>query len=429
MLETYLPVPNVVWSDDAFVVEAADRPVDTEPARLARMAGRFAVAQHRGDTVMLARDRYGLKLYFAIDAARGVVAANYIADLITAGIPLDGIYGAPAGAVTAIDLRRRTIELHRYHHLPTAAGGDPSPRETLAAAGERLSRSLRAITTAYPSATVAVCLSGGLDSALVAALAREHVAELVAYTYAFDDGTGDFGPDAAGGQRLANWLGIRHRPVIADANGIFLALPRALRHGQDWRDFNVHCAIVNELLAEAIAADTTSANRPVFVLTGDLMNEVLGDYTPVTYRGMRHYALPDIGPDLMRVSLVRGLQCGDREVGVFSTRQLVALQPYAQICDDLLRLPSSLAKPTVIQSLAGDLLPPWVYGRPKARAQVGGPTVRNGILPLLVDSGRLGSQLEYDFCAAIGCATSPRLTRYVRAGLYRFPHQYPLEDV
>lgn len=283
------------------------------------------------------------------------------------------------------------------------------------------------IAAAYPSAVVAVCLSGGLDSSLIAALAQQHFANVAAYTYTFDDPTGQLSPDAIAAQRLASWLGMKHHLVTAEENKILDMVPRALRFGQDWRDFNLHCAIVNELLAEAIATETSPAGQPVLVLTGDLMNEILGDYTPLHYRGSEYYSLPNIAPDLLRISLVRGLQCGDREVGVFAARNIIAIQPYEQICDDLLPIPSNLTKRDVIGALAGDLLPPESYDRPKARAQIGGPTPQSGILPLLVDSERRGDRLEDEFCDAIGIPDRPSMRGRIRTGIYRFPSQFPPE--
>jgi asparagine synthetase B (glutamine-hydrolysing) len=425
MLETYLPIPNAVWATNAFSLINAHHLPGTDD--LTQTTGRFAAVRRSGDTIVMTRDTFGLnKLYFALDRRR-LLAANYLADLVSAGACLDAIYAVPAGTATTVDLRRRTIHLRRYHHLPPAAGAEAVPHEQLAIARDQLTDSIRQVAAAYPSATVAVCLSGGLDSALIAALTRQHFADLTAYTYTFDDGTGQLSPDAIAAERLARRLGIRIRLVRADESKILNALPRALRFGQDWRDFNLHCAIVNELLAEAIASDIPPNDQPVLVVTGDLMNEFLGDYTPIRYRDHEYYSLPDIGPDLLRISLVRGLQCGDREVGVFAARGLTVLQPYANLGDHLLRVPSRMAKRDVINVLAGGLLPPQSYGRAKARAQIGGPTPRSGILPLLVDSGRHGKRLEHEFCDAIGLAHRSPLRGRIRAGTYRFPHQFPPE--
>jgi asparagine synthetase B (glutamine-hydrolysing) len=425
MLETYLPVASVHWSMDEFaVIHASQSGPDAMPQQIP--AGRFATAHRAGNTVALARDPLGLnKLYFTIDHERGVVTANYLADLIQAGIPFDTIYAVPAGTAVTIDPHARTIRLDRYHRIP-ATPAETDPGCSLARARHRLSRHIATAAAAHPADTVAVCLSGGLDSALIAALVRANFASVVAYTYAFNDHTEQLSADAVGARHLANWLDIPFRLVTADAATILSALPRAYRFGQDWRDFNVHCAVVNDILAAAIAADLNTADRPVLVFTGDLMNELAGDYTPVCYRGREFYSLPSIPPDLARASPVRGLQCGDREVGVFARRGLVAIQPYSQISNQLLQLPAALPKQQIIRALAGSLLPAESYARPKARAQIGGARVTSGILPLMVDSGRSGTHLEHEFCDALGI-TIRTLRGRIRAGVYRFPSQYPAE--
>ena len=77
--------------------------------------------------------------------------------------------------------------------------------------------------------------------------------------------------------------------------------------------------------------------------------------------------------------------------------------------------------------LAGTLLPDESYDRPKARAQIGGPSATTGILPLMVDSGRVGARLEHEFCSAIGVTERPSLRGRIRAGVYRYPSRYPAE--
>jgi asparagine synthetase B (glutamine-hydrolysing) len=425
MLEAHLPVPNVHWAADSFDITRRGQSIPA--ACPMQPTGRYAAARRSADAVILTRDRLGLnKLYFAIDNQRGVVAGNYLADLVQSGIPFDAIYAVPAANSLIIDMQARTLHLDRGTHPDTGlTPGDPDLR--LAHLAGQLRRHIEAVAASHPAAHVAVCLSGGLDSALIAALARRAFANVVAYTYAFDDQRGWLSPDATAARQLADWLGIPFRLVTASADKVISVLPRAYRLGQDWRDFNVHCAIVNEILAEAIADDLAITGAPRLVLTGDLMNELACDYTPVRYQGRDYYPSPAIRPDLARASLVRGLQCGDREVGVFAGRDLVVLQPYAQISHELLQLPAGMPKARIIRAMAGDLLPGEWYDRPKARAQIGGPTATHGILPLMVDTGRVGDQLEHEFCDAIGAASHPPLRGRIRAGVYRFPASYPSE--
>lgn len=419
-----MSVANISWSTEAFSVNHAGQGPSMDPGQPAG-GGRFATAVRIGSKVVLTRDSLGLnKLYFAIHPQRGVVAANYLADLIAAGIRFESIFAVPAGAAAEIDVRARTIRLNRHYRIPTVTGQDIERH--LAAARESLCSHIEAAAASHPAATVAVCLSGGLDSGLIAALVRRYFAHVYAYTYSFDCNSSKRSSDALAAEQLAGELDIPFRLVTADAAKVFNVLPRAYRFGQDWRDFNLHCAIVNEILAEAIATDTAGVVRPILVFTGDLMNEFLGDYSSIRYRGEEFYVLPDVPRDLMRLCLVRGLQCGDREVGVFAGWGLLAVQPYAQIADHLLQIPG-LSKPDVMRRLAGPLLPAESYERPKARAQIGDPTAISGILPLLVEAGYRGDRLEREFCYAVGMNVALSMNGRIRSGVYQFPFRYPEE--
>jgi asparagine synthetase B (glutamine-hydrolysing) len=267
---------------------------------------------------------------------------------------------------------------------------------------------------------VVVCLSGGLDSSLIAALAAQTIPSLTAVTYTYGDRAGAPSDDAVAAEQLANHLGIAHRVVTATDTQIMGVIPRALRDGQDWRDFNVHCAIVNTLLADAISADSVDGDD-IIVLTGDLMNEVFADYTPVQYGGNTYYSLPHLPVDRLRSVLVRGVQVGDREIGVFARKHLTVIQPYADATEHLLKLPTTMSKVEAIRALAGPLLPPYVYDRPKVRAQIGDDTVSRGVLPLLIQRGWDQARLTRTFCELFAVASPTDLARFIRAGTYRYP--------
>lgn len=200
----------------------------------------------------------------------------------------------------------------------------------------------------------------------------------------------------------------------------------ALCYGQDWRDFNVHRAIANEILARAIRhdAETSGSDIPVLVLTGDLANEFLADYTPVSYEGREYYRLPAIMPADLRLILIRGLDAGDREVGVFNHHGLDVLQPYGFVVDQYLRLPGSFlagerSKQALARAMAGDLLPDFVFDRVKVRAQMSSSTQPTGILPVLIQHGYDAGWLRSAFCRLFRVEDEAFLNRFIRAGRYR----------
>lgn len=414
MLEAHLPIANVCWSSDTI----APTHIDLELAR--QLTGRFATASCDGRTVVLIRDPLGLnKLFFSYYPARGVVAACYLMDMVRAGVPFRDIYSVPAGSVVTIDLHHRTVTTSRYHALPTSSGSTRPPEDLLAEIANELAAGFQRLAAMYPDAPVAVCLSGGADSALIALYARRQFPKVVAYTYCYESDQPS--EDAAAAREVAQHLGLDLRLVLADSDMICQSLQRALTYGQDWRDFNVHAAIVNDILAAAISADASHDLLPI-VLTGDLMNELLGDYAPVDFGGSTYYRLPQVGPGKLRIALTKGIQAGDREVGVFKARGLDVAQPYGWAFGKLLQLPDPVTKSKVIMSLAGPDLPDVLLGRPKVRAQIGDHEARSGILPQLVAAGYDDRWLETAFCQAFGLPDSRELRQFVRAGLYRpFP--------
>jgi hypothetical protein len=172
-------------------------------------------------------------------------------------------------------------------------------------------------------------------------------------------------------------------PVFRPSSSVLSALRPAIALCQDYRDFNVHCAVVNLFLAESIRA--RFPDETVVVLTGDLMNEYVCDYQQESIDGTVYYRQPRVPLAARRRFLLRGLDAGDREIGVFGAFQLHACQPYAAVAPLYVRVPpEALADPGGKLALNGPLLRPELrdrVGAPKQRAQVGGPD--GGTLGLL----------------------------------------------
>lgn len=413
MLENLLTVPSMCHPLDT------DSPPPTlGPDTAHRFTGRFATAEIHADHVVLTRDPLGLNKLYAGYAPDGtIVAANHLIDLVHAGIPFADSYAIPPGTVVTIDARH-SAHTRRYA-APHAAGRSNRPLAHITAAiDDALAEGMLRLRATRNGRPVVLCLSGGADSSVVAVYAARHLdTPVTAYTYAFVDNQPPDGDDALAARRVARHLGMLLRPVNADAEAILRAVGPALVRGQDWRDFNVHTAIVNTLLARAIAADHPT--RPPLVLTGDLMNEFLGDYTPVRHHDVDHYRLPALPPAGLRDALTRGLQTGDREVGVFSPHGLDVVQPYAWAANLLLELPDHLPKPTLSALLAAGDLPDDIVHRPKVRAQIGDHDAQRGILPLLLRAGLDASGLRAAFCREHHIDDPSALRRCVRAGIHR----------
>jgi hypothetical protein len=194
-----------------------------------------------------------------------------------------------------------------------------------------------------------------------------------------------------------------------------------LVEGIDWRDFNVHAALVNAALAAGIAG---AADGPALVLTGDFPNEFLVDYHAEAYRGRTYYRLPQLAPSALRLALVKGLETSHREGGPFQAWGLPVVQPYAVVVDHYVALPSAFLqaadrKEQLNRMIFGDRIPSYVYARPKTRAQVGGTAVAGGVLATCIDHGIDEMWLRHRFAKLHGVADVKALDRFIRGGRYR----------
>lgn len=433
MLESMLRVRNFCWPD-----AESERwwPSGTDDA--AELRGQFSIASTTPQgSVTLVRDRLGLnKLFFAIHQSGTVQAANYLIDLVGRGVPVEAIYSVPAGHSLEIDPRHQTLTLCRYFAVESLGAEEGAGGDDLATTiRRRLEVWFSRLSERFNHRRICVSLSGGVDSSVVAAFARQYFPDVTAYTYGFVDSYGTKSEDVGYAQQVARLLQIPFRFVPASSQDVLEALESALCYGQDWRDFNVHCAIVNEILARAISSDAgdDDSDEPPLVLTGDLANELFADYTSVSYDGREYYRLPKVGPGELRMALIRGLDAGDREIGIFNHHGIDVIEPYGLLLEEYLSLPAgslrdAQCKQNLSREIAGDLLPDFVFDRVKVRAQIGSSTDPGGIVPVLARNGFDSAWLRRAFCRLLSIREEAFLSRLVRAGRYRFMTAFPTEE-
>lgn len=341
--------------------------------------GQYALAGARDDGWLLARDPLGCnKLFYGRGNSGDLVVASRIDAALTTGLRLDDLASCPPGAL--LHVTKSDVTVRARHDL--LAGHKVSDADGLdrfrGCVRDRLDAAFIALKAAFSDARFVVCLSGGLDSALIAALASRHLDNLSAATFSLV-GSED-SEECRAATAAADVLGLRKTAVLRAPAAILRALDKALPACQDWRDFNVHCASVNLALAQDVAAD--AAGRLTVVLTGDLMNEFVCDYSEEQVDDVTYYPQPRVGTAHRRRFLVRGLDTSDREIGPFAAHGLIVAQPYAAAADCYMALaPGLLEGAGAKQRINGPLLPPEVLAcvtARKTRAQVGG--MEGGVL-------------------------------------------------
>jgi asparagine synthase (glutamine-hydrolysing) len=135
----------------------------------------------------------------------------------------EDVASVPAATVMRIDLRDGTTSEHRYWTLPDSEQVPGSDAELTAEYGRLLAESVADCATA--DTELGLFLSGGVDSAAVAALAVEHARPL--HTFTVLSAATHANGDAVNARRVADFLGVPNHQVIFDASRV----PTA----QDWK--------------------------------------------------------------------------------------------------------------------------------------------------------------------------------------------------
>ena len=405
---------NFGWDGEHLLSDADLAPGSPLPPVL---RGAAALAAEGADGWRLLRDPLGLNKLFWAPVGDGIALAARPKRLIAEGARLDEVSAIPRG--TAVDLPGpEPISL-----VPDA-WSSPDPLEPEAAATAirgKLDSYLAALAAANGQAPVYVCLSGGLDSSGIATLASSHFENVTAVSFDLVSDRGEPSEDRLAAERVARDLNVGLLCADVDVAGLLGHLDTVLVEGIDWRDFNVHAALVNAVLGQAIA-DASDAEQPL-VLTGDLPNEFLVDYHAEHHGGETFYELPRLPPAALRAALVRGLDSCHREIGVFESFGLRLVQPYAVAVDAYLSLSAEFLaladrKERLCREIFGERLPSFVLERPKARAQTGGDE-GGGVLGACLDNGIDSDRLKGRFAELHEVDDPAALDRFVRAGRYR----------
>ncbi|MDQ0773036.1 hypothetical protein QF026_001502 [Streptomyces aurantiacus] len=347
---------------------------------------------------------------------------NYLGDLVTAGIAFTDTYAIPAGSVVTLDPESRTGTVRRFATLPVGAGSARTPSALASEIGDLLDQGMRHLAAAHPDTPLAVCLSGGADSSVIAAYTRQQFPHAVAYSYSFGDDR--LSEDAAAAQHVAAHLGMPFRLVRANRQDLLDVLaPRdPPRPGL--------ARLQRPLRRRQRAARQCHRRRPPprrARLHWRPHERIPGRLHPRDVAVTVYYRLQNISPDRMRAHLARGVQTGDREVGVFAAHGLTVVQPYCWATTELLALPEPVSKPLLMADLARHRLPNGTSHRPKVRAQIGDLTADTGVLPQLLQADIDQRWLEAHFRSALGVRSPADLRRTIRGGIHQPVPLTPVE--
>ena len=415
-----------------------DNPLsDPDPRRPVDLRGSAAaISETAPGHYRLVRDSLGInKIFWAESSDRSILVASRPHRLVTSGCPLSSIYSFGPGQLVDLDLEGRVSRQEAL--LPRLFGDPDAPAGDLEAVTTNIAGALAdycdALADANSGRRIFVCMSGGLDSTGVAAELKEHFKNLTAVSFDLKRPSGAISEDRLTARRLAADWRIPLLEVTVTESELLEPLDTVLKEGIDWRDFNVHAALVNAALARAIAADLAGTGEQGLVFTGDLMNEFLVDYHEEHYGGHVYYRLPRLGPQSLRRVLVRGAETSHREIGIFEAWNVPVVQLYSIAAHLYCSLPADFLalegnKERLTRLVFGDRIPEYIYKRRKTRAQVGDPEVGKGVLALCIDRGINQEYLRSRFATLHQVDRIADLDGFINAGRYRTAVPLPASE-
>ena len=283
----------------------------------------------------------------------------------------------------------------RYYDVP-----DPAPRyceETTACRSLRqvLEKSVRKRLMA--DVPVGVFLSGGLDSSVVAALARLATAELHTFAVGLPDS-----PDLGAARTVAEHIGSIHHEVLLREDQIRAALPRIVYHLESSDRALVRSAVPNWFVARLAAQTRFDDGRYCkVILTGEGADELFAGYHYLRaytdpaelQRELRRLVGALHGLNLQRLdrmTMAHGIEGRVPFLDAEFIETALAVDPTLKVFDRHGR------EKALLRDAFADLLPPEIVQREKLEFASG--ATRPGFLgKLLSPQGESAESVERDF--------------------------------
>jgi asparagine synthase (glutamine-hydrolysing) len=327
------------------------------PEAVELLDGMFAFAIHRKNDFFLARDPLGIKpLYYGKTRdGRGFYFASEIKALIG---HVQEIKEFPAG-----HWYHSRLGWHKYYKLEETIRPFEGEEPDLPPA---IKSSLRSAVhkRLLADVPVGVSLSGGLDSSIVTALAREETEKLHSFAVGVEGS-----PDLAAARRMSTYLGTVHHEYVYSTQDMVRALPEVLYYLESFDPALVRSAIPNYFLAK-LAAEYVKV-----MLTGEGADEVYAGYDYLAkfddplelQEEMLHITQALHNTNLQRadrMSMAFGLEARVPFLDVQSVALAMGIPADWKL--HARRVPKSLLR----QAFAGDL-PAEILNRPKAKFSKG----------------------------------------------------------
>lgn len=306
--------------------------------------------KNKNNSYFFFRDRLGIHKFFYCFKPQKILIANTILDLVNSECKINNIFSFKPGVLYELYNGKLCIK-NSLNTINTKMKNNKIS-EIRNRIKINLKQYFQNIKKDYPNYNYVVCLSGGLDSSIVAYYSKRYLnnKNLNFTSFSFTNNLLDdqldkqesVSEDFLIAKKISKKLKIPFIPIKSTMKIDNKTLIKILISAQDYRDFNIHCATLNYFLGKKLKKRFNPLNT--ILITGDLMNEFVIDYKEEKVEGKVYYKLPNIPLDRLRNFLVKGLDTSDRELGVFYNFGFYTVQPYNCVIDQYLSIDSKYLK-------------------------------------------------------------------------------------
>ena len=234
------------------------------PEFISLLDGMFAFAITDGESIFMARDHLGVKpLYYAISES-----TLYFASEIKALLKVStSVKEFPAGHWWHSDYGMNQYYQVEKDSIFTLTFPIAPAKDDLAVIRGNLKQAVEKRMIADPGVPVGVSLSGGLDSSIVAALAKEVKDDLNTFVVGVSGSE-----DIRTSQEVADYLGTQHHIYEYSFNEMLDVLPDVIYYLESFDAALIRSAIPNYFLAKL------ASNHVKVILTGEGADELYAGY-------------------------------------------------------------------------------------------------------------------------------------------------------
>lgn len=352
--DTTIVYPAVQATLGVVVPEPLPTPLNPDSLTVSAGRGHFARVKTNPDGVTLSRDPLGVvPLYYGYNEENVLYFASEVKALLPYAVNVEEL---PPGMEFSEGKLKPLNPIH-----PASIAPDLPAREIAAELRRRLANAVEVRAVAMPD--FGSLLSGGLDSTIVAALARPYTAEL----HTFSAGLAG-APDLLYARKAAKALGCIHHERVLTLDEMIALLPEVIFHLESFDALLVRSSILHYAAAK-MAVGTVAA-----LFSGEGADELFAGYDYL--KQLPQHNLPAELNDLTRRLHNTALQRVDRCIQAHGITGLVPmLDPrvveFSRAIPVDLKLHEGVEKWILRQASAG-LLPEEISRRPKAKFWQGG---------------------------------------------------------